>query len=223
MRRLKLSASIMCADLMNLASDLRILEQKKFDSLHFDIMDGHFVPEVGLGVFLLEQITRSQKLPVDVHLMVTDPERYIIPLTQAGASLVSVHCETGEDTRGLLRLIRRQGVGAGLAVKPETPLASILPFLDELDLVLLMAYAPGVRNQRAMPGFERRIRELALLLDEHGKGAVDIAVDGAVSEALMARYRACGANFFILGSSGLFVSGRPLAEQADRVRLLFHE
>jgi ribulose-phosphate 3-epimerase len=222
MRSLQLSASIMCADLMNLGEDLRTLEQKKFSYLHFDLMDGHFVPEVGLGVFFLEQITRSHTLPVDVHLMVTDPGRFLDPLIAAGASLISIHCEIDGDKGRLLHHIRQKGRRAGLAVKPETPLVSILPFLDMIDLVLLMAYAPGVRNQKATPGFENRIRELAQLLDAHGKDAVDIAVDGGVSEALIKRYRDSGANFFILGSSGLFVPHTSLAQQADRVQLIFN-
>ena len=220
MRKVKLSASIMCADIMNLAADLKTLKQKRFDYLHFDLMDGHFVPEVGLGLFVLEQITRSQRLPVDVHLMVSDPHRFLTPLREAGASLISIHCESGEDTERLLRLIRRQGMKAGVALKPETSLDSLRPFLDLIDMVLLMAYAPGTRNQKATLGFDRRIRELARLLDGHGKGAVDIAVDGGVSEALMKRYREAGANFFILGSTGLFIPGTSLAEQADRVRLI---
>lgn len=223
MRSLKLSASVMCADLMNLSADLRVLEENNFSYLHFDLMDGHFVPEVGLGVFFLEQITRSQKLPVDVHLMVTDPERYLDPLIEAGAALISIHCEIGDDKGRLLRLIRRKGRRAGLAVKPETSLSTILPFLDQIDLVLLMAYAPGIRNQKAAPGFEQRIRELAQLLEAHGNSAVDIAVDGGVSETLMKRYREFGANFFILGSSGLFIPNTRLAEQAERVRLIFNE
>lgn len=217
MRSLQLSASIMCADLMNLGEDLRTLEQKKFNYLHFDLMDGHFVPEVGLGVFFLEQITRSNTLPVDVHLMVTDPEHFLDPLIAAGASLISLHCEIDGDKERLLHHIRQKGRRAGLAIKPETPLASIIPFLDLIDLVLLMAYAPGVRNQKATPGFENRIRELAQLLDAHGKAAVDIAVDGGVSEPLIQSYRESGANFFILGSSGLFVPHTSLAQQADRV------
>jgi ribulose-phosphate 3-epimerase len=223
MRALKLSASIMCADLMNLGADLRTLALKEFHYIHFDVMDGHFVPEIGLGTFFLEQITRSQNLPVDVHLMVTDPARYIDSLVAAGAALITIHCEIDGNIRNLLRRIRGHGRGAGLAVKPETPLASIRPFLDVIDLVLLMAYAPGIRNQQASPGFEQRIRELSQLLEAHGNGTIDIAVDGGVSEAHMKRYRESGANFFILGSSGLFIPNTRLAEQAERVRLLFNK
>lgn len=220
MRELKLSASVMCADLMNLGADLRTLEQKSFSYLHFDLMDGHFVPEVGLGVFFLEQITRSHALPVDVHLMVTDPERFLDPLIAAGASLISIHCEIAGDRGRMLRHIRQKGKKAGLAIKPETPLHSIRPFLDSIDLVLLMAYAPGIRNQKAAPGFENRIRETAGLLDAHGKSGVDIAVDGGVSEQLIGRYRESGANFFILGTTALFVPHTSLAQQADRLQLI---
>jgi ribulose-phosphate 3-epimerase len=223
MRALKLSASIMCADLMNLAADLRTLAQKQFDYIHFDVMDGHFVPEIGLGSFFLEQVTRSQEMPVDVHLMTTDPGRHIDSLAAAGAALITLHCEIDGDVRRLLGRIRGHGRETGLAVKPDTPLPSIVPFLDLLDLVLLMAYPPGIRNQRAAPDFDRRIRELDQLLESHGHGTIDIAVDGGVSEANMKQYRQSGANFFILGSSGLFIPNTRLEEQADRVRRLFEE
>ena len=223
MRTLTLSASIMCADLLNLGRDLDTLQRKGFDYLHFDVMDGHFVPEVGLGAFFLEQITRSKKLPVDVHLMVTDPGHFLAPLIHAGADLICIHRETGTDVQRHLDFTRRNGRKSGLALRPETPLDSIVPFLDSLDQVLLMAYPPGIRNQKASPGFERRIGELERLLDEHGKDRVDIAVDGGVSEAVLKPYRQAGANFFILGSSGLFIPSTDLAVQADRVRSILAE
>lgn len=217
MQRIKLSASIMCADLLNLKSDIKVLEQQQFDFLHFDMMDGHFVPEIGFGVFFLEKIHGSLRLPIDVHLMVTDPARYIAPLLEAGASIISFHLESEGDTLSLLRIIRRSGAKAGLALRPETPLAAILPFIEDSDLILLMAYPPGIRNQRGHPDTERRILELSRLLEKKGKKAMDIAVDGGVSQANMTRYREAGASFFILGSSGLFIPGTSLADQAERV------
>jgi ribulose-phosphate 3-epimerase len=218
MRRLKLSASIICANLMNLGADFEILDHKGFDYLHFDMMDGHFVPEIGLGIFFLEQITSSQHLPVDVHLMVTDPQRYIEPLARAGAAMISIHFETDRDVTPVLRQISEHGIKTGLALKPDTTIASLIPYLDVLDLVLLMAYAPGIRNQAPSPGFEQKVHELAELLDAHGRSATDIAVDGGISVERMRMYRDFGANFFILGSSGLFIPNTRLSEQIDCVK-----
>ena len=218
MRNVKLSASIMCANLLRLEEDLRILGEAGFDSLHFDMMDGHFVPEIGFGVFFLEQLTTARTLPVDVHLMVTDPQRFIEPLADAGAALVSVHCEADGDLQNTLRRIRGRNMKAGLAMRPDTPLETLVPHLELLDLVLLMAYPPGVRNQKAEPDFERKIRGLAELLEQRGSTGIDIAVDGGVSLDLMATYRQAGSNYFILGSSGLFLRGVALAEQIRRIR-----
>jgi ribulose-phosphate 3-epimerase len=208
----------MCADLLNLGTVVNTLGEKGFDYLHFDVMDGHFVPEIGLGVFFLEQLTKAQLLPVDVHLMVTDPRRYIEPLAEAGASLICIHQEIAGDLRHLLQSIRERGVKSGLAVKPDTRLTAILPFIDLLDLVLLMTYAPGIRNQTAATGFEQRISALSRLLDEHGGAGIDIAVDGGISQKILKSYKEAGANFFIMGSSGLFIPNTRLSDQIDRVK-----
>ncbi len=208
----------MCANLMDLGADLHTIEHEGFDYLHFDLMDGHFVPEVGLGVFVLEQVTRAQSLPVDVHLMVTEPERYIEQLIDAGASLISIHQEIKENVPNLLQRIRSQKAKTGLALKPTTALASVLPSLEFLDLILLMAYEPGIRNQKVLPGFEQRIEELSRLLEAHGAGGIDVAVDGGVSTAHIKTYKQHGANFFILGTSGLFVPHTGLSEQIDHIK-----
>ncbi|MBW8003020.1 MAG: ribulose-phosphate 3-epimerase [Planctomycetes bacterium] len=217
-RKIKLSASIMCANLLNLEEDLEILGQKQIDYLHFDIMDGHFVPGVGLGIFLLEQLTRKQSIPVETHLMVTDPERYIDELSQAGTALISFHYETGKDISHILQEIKNRKIGAGLALNPGTKVAVLEPYLDLLDTVLLMAYAPGIRNQVASPNFGEKVQNLMELLSKHEKQNIDIAVDGGLTEELIAIYRRCGANFFILGSSVLFKPATHLDEQIDRLR-----
>ena len=215
--RVKLSASVMCANLVNLAADMEALQRKGFDYLHYDLMDGHFVPEIGLGISLLEQITRTQNLPVDVHLMVTDPGRFVDPLVDAGAALISIHVESGGDTRSLLRRIRNRGALAGLALRPETEVSTVQPLLDALDVVLLMAYPPGRRHQKPVAHFEHRIREMRELLRAQGRSDVDIAVDGGVSHDHLLPYRESGASFFVLGSSGLFVRNTRLSEQIDRI------
>ncbi len=217
-RRVKLSASVMCANLLALGADLDILERKGMDYFHFDIMDGHFVPSVGLGIFVLEQMKRRHPTPVEVHLMVTDPLRYVKPLAEAGASIITFHQECHEDPYLVLQEIRKLGVAAGLALRPGTPVSAVEPYLEMLGIVLLMAYAPGVGSQAPFPNFTAKVEALAALLDRNGFGEVDIAVDGGVSGEYLTKYRQAGANFFVLGNSGLFVADNSLDHQIDEVR-----
>ncbi len=214
-RRIKLSASLICADLLNLESDLSIIHQKGFDYIHFDVMDGHFVPGIGLGTFFLEQLTAGQPVPVDVHLMVSDPQKYIDEIAKAGASIITFHYETGTDIYRTLQKIKKHNIKAGIALRPFTPLSSILTFIEYLDMVLLMAYSPGISGQEPVPNFERRIKELNDILDRRGLQDIDIAVDGGVSEDILQKLRINGANFFVFGNSGLFIPGKKLESQIE--------
>ncbi len=219
----KLSASIMCANLMNLGKDVHTLHKKGFDFLHFDIMDGHFVPQIGLGTFFLRQLCLNQPVPVDVHLMVTDPENYIDELCEAGASVITFHYETGKDVYHILQMIKRRSVRAGIALRPFTPISLLTPLVEFIDLILLMAYSPGMLNQEPVPHFEDQIRELTSFLESHGKNHIDIAVDGGISEQNLSQYRDAGANFFVFGSSGLFIPGKGLEKQIDRLKSILFE
>jgi ribulose-phosphate 3-epimerase len=214
----KLSASLICANLVALEEDIRILRKKRIDYLHFDMMDGHFVPRIGLGTFFLEQLAKKQDIPVDVHLMVTDPQNYIDELADAGASIISFHCESVEEQRPIVEKILRRNIKAGIALRPDTPLSALLPCMDLCNMILLMSYPPGSPNQSPRTGFEQKVRELADLISTHGRSDMFLAVDGGVSEKRIRAYRDAGANFFILGSSGLFLPGRPLHKQIDRIR-----
>ena len=217
-RPIKLSASVICADMLNLQRDLDVLQAKGMDYLHFDVMDGHFVPSVGLGVFVLEQLTSRLSIPVEVHLMVTDPLRYVEPLVRAGAVMITFHQECLLDPYHVLQEIKRMGVRAGLALRPGTSVSFLEPYLEMLDLVLLMAYSPGVRDQAPFPNFAAKVTATAALLDARGLSAVAVGVDGGVSQEYLRKYEQAGANFFVLGSTGLFLPERSLDSQVDAVR-----
>ena len=221
-RKIILSASLICADLLNLERDLRILSQKGFDYIHFDMMDGHFVPRLGLGTFFLEQVVKKQPIPVDVHLMVSDPTRYIGEIAEAGASIITFHYESGKDIYQVIERIKKYNIKAGIALRPFTPFSLIVPFIDYLDLVLLMAYSPGTRGQKPIANFLGRIKELRELLIERDRENIDIAVDGGVSEDKLQIFKNNGANFFIFGTSGLFMPGIPLETQIDKIRKILH-
>jgi ribulose-phosphate 3-epimerase len=201
--RIKLSASLICANLLNLEKDLSILRQGGFDYIHFDMMDGHFVPRIGLDAFFLRQIASGQPMPVDVHLMVTDPVRYY---------------ETGQDIYRTIHCIRNRDMKAGIALRPFTPLSHIEPFIDYLDMILLMAYSPGTTGQSPIRDFEGRVAALTELLGQRGREHIDIAVDGGVSEESISKLAKKGATFFVFGTSGLFMPGRKLDEQIDRIQ-----
>jgi len=217
-RSIKLSASLICADLFNLQEDLSILRQGGFDYIHFDVMDGHFVPGIGLGTFFLRQIASRQPLLVDVHLMVTDPVQYIAEIADAGASTVTFHYETGKDIYRTIDCIQNRKMKAGIALRPFTPLCHIEPLLDYLDMILLMAYSPGTTGQSPVQDFEGRVAALDELLGQRGQEHIDIAVDGGVSEESIPKLAKRGANFFVFGTSGLFMPDRNLDEQVNRIQ-----
>ena len=221
-RSIKLSASLICADLLNLHKDLAILEKGGFHYIHFDVMDGHFVPGIGLGTSFLRQIAGGQSLPVEVHLMVADPVRYIDKIAEAGATMISFHCETGTDIYRTISCIKDRGMKAGIALRPFTPLCHIEPLLHYLDLVLLMAYSPGTTGQRPVQDFEGRVGALHELLQKRGREQVDIAVDGGVSEERIPKLAKQGANFFVFGTSGLFMPDRDLEQQVGAIQQIVH-
>ncbi len=214
----KLSVSFICADLFNMKSDLDEMCAQGIDYIHFDMMDGHFVPRLGSGTYFIRQLTKKQLIPVEVHLMVDDPAAYIDDIAKAGASMVTFHVETGKDEYHIISKIKHHGMKVGGALRPYTPISSIQPLLNDLDLVLLMAFSPGILGQPMMDGFHHRIAGCRRMLDQYGKNNVDIAVDGGVKLENLAVLRSAGVNMFILGSSGLFVPGIKLRDQLINIR-----
>ena len=165
---------------------------------------------------------KKQPIPVDVHLMVSDPTKYIDEIAEAGASIITFHYESGKDIYQVIERIKKYNVKAGIALRPFTPFSFIVPFIDYLDLVLLMAYSPGTRGQKPIANFEGRIKELRELLIEHNREHIDIAVDGGVSEDKLQIFKSNGANFFIFGTSGLFMPGITLEAQIDNIHEILH-
>ena len=217
--KLKLSASVMCANLLNLEKDLNLLYRGRFDYLHFDIMDGHFVPMIGLGSFFLRQITNNCPIPVEVHLMVDDPEKYISEIVDAGADTIIFHIETQKDVYKIIHDAEEEhNIRIGIALRPFTPLYNIIPILKYIDLILLMAYSPGTTGQKPIYGFDKRIEELKELTVKNDKKNIDIAIDGGLNIKNIRKYKSSGANLFIFGSSGLFVKDRDLKSQIVLVK-----
>jgi ribulose-phosphate 3-epimerase len=213
-----LSASVICADLLCLERDLGLLRDAGLDFLHFDLMDGNFVPGFGLSTRLLSLLSRRQPIPVEAHLMVTNPEKHVAAVADAGALMITFHYEAQPKAGKVAEKIRQRGLKAGVALNPQTPVSAVEPFLDALDLVLLMCYTPPGPSREPLPATRGRVEELRDLALARGRSELMIALDGGLGEKQIASFRSSGANFFVLGTTGLFKPGVRLDAQLERVR-----
>jgi ribulose-phosphate 3-epimerase len=216
-RPIKISASLMCADLRHLEGQIREMEAAGVDWLHFDIMDGHFVPNFTLGPHFVQQVNAMSDLPCDVHLMVEEPDPYIGVFVEAGADVVVVHQEACRHLDRTLQVIRSEGAVAGVALNPATPLNTLEYVVDEVDLVLIMTVNPGFAGQALVPATMRKIAECAERLGRAGR-EIDLQVDGNVSPENARRMCAAGANVLVAGSASLFRPGVEIGAATAELR-----
>lgn len=199
----KISPSVMCIDMLDLENQLTALDAAGIDLYHIDIMDGHYVPNYALSTYTMLDIARVSKTPMDVHLMVTNPEQYIDVFAKAGAAIITPHLETLVHPIRVLKQIRSLGVKAGIAVNPATDIASLAYMIDFIDLVCVMTVDPGFAGQTLIPSTIGKITDIRKMFEAAGK-SIDIMVDGQVKEETAPTLVAAGANVLVLGSSGLF-------------------
>lgn len=197
-----LAPSILSADFKILGEQIRITEEAGAQYIHFDVMDGMFVPSISFGMPVLSSIKGATGQVLDVHLMVTEPERYIEEFARCGADSITVHEEACNDPAKALDLIHRCGVKAGISIKPKTPVETLIPYLDQAEMFLVMSVEPGFGGQAFIPESLERIRQLRNLLDERGLDA-DIEVDGGIYHSNVAQVLEAGANIIVSGS-GVF-------------------
>ena len=176
------SASILSADFSCLGEEARDVMWAGADRLHIDVMDGHFVPNLTIGAVVLKSLKRSTDLPLDVHLMVHEPEKMIPSFVDAGADSITIHIETVKDPKAILKQIRKEKILAGLALKPATPVEKLFPFLQELDLVLIMTVEPGFGGQDLLPEQVQKIKMVKEELDRQTLNNVLVHVDGGVND-----------------------------------------
>lgn len=188
--------SLLLCDFAHLASEIEAVEAAGAGGLHLDVMDGHFVPNLTYGLTLVEAIRKVTSLPLDVHLMISNPESFVGHYVDAGADIITVHIEAVPQPQAVLEQIRRLGVAAGLALNPPTPLASIENYLDLCDLVLVMSVMPGFGGQQFDPAALNKLRSL----QAHG-GDFVLEVDGGVNEKTIQKCAAAGAQWFVAGSA----------------------
>jgi ribulose-phosphate 3-epimerase len=214
----KLSPSLMCADLMNLGRELKILEQNGIEYLHLDVMDGDFVPNYMLGTDFVKRVKEASTIPLDLHLMVTNPEEKLSWFAFGEGDYVSFHYEASGDPMRGIREIRERGAKPMLAIRPLTPIWVLDEFLPLLDGVLIMTVQPGFAGQKMIPETLDKIRELRQQLDATGREAVEIECDGNVSFENARKMREAGANLFVVGSSGIYAKDNSVEENVKILR-----
>lgn len=196
----KLSPSILSADFYKLGEDIRQTEENGAEYLHFDVMDGVFVPSISFGMPVLASIKPLVKQVMDTHLMITEPIRYVEAFAKAGADILTIHYEACEDVHATLEKIRECGMKTGLSISPDTPVEVLREFLGEVDMFLIMTVHPGFGGQKLIPETLDKVRELRGMLNERGL-ETDIQVDGGIYASNIKDALDAGANVIVAGSA----------------------
>ncbi|MDP3238248.1 MAG: ribulose-phosphate 3-epimerase [Myxococcales bacterium] len=200
-KTVKVAPSILSADFGRLADEVRAIEQAGADYVHVDVMDGRFVPNLTIGPLVVEAVRKATTLPLDVHLMIVEPERYIGDFAKAGASIITVHQETCPHLHRTLQQIRAAGAKPSVVLNPSTPLVTIEEVLTEVDQVLLMSVNPGFGGQTFIEATVDKVKRLRAMLDAKGLSAVDIEVDGGINADTAKRVVAAGASVLVAGNA----------------------
>ena len=197
---IKISPSILSADFSRLGDEIRAIDVGGADYIHVDVMDGHFVPNITIGPLVIEAVRKVTAKPLDVHLMIENPDRYILDFAKAGADLITVHQEAVPHLHRTIQLIKSLGKKAGVSINPATPVSTLEVILDDLDLVLLMSVNPGFGGQSFIPATLAKIRALRQRIAERGL-SIEIEIDGGVKADNIGEIAAAGADVFVAGSA----------------------
>ena len=211
-----ITPSVMCADLCNLEKDIQDLEKSGVDLLHFDLMDAHFVPNMPIGLALIEQLRQKTECDFDIHLMVEDNDFFVNAVANIGVQQIAVHAQSAIHLDRTLSVIQGYGIKAGVALNPATPLSTISYVIDRLDYVLIMTVNPGFAGQKLVPATLQKISDCRAFLDKHGVN-LPIEVDGNVSFENIPKMVAAGADILVGGSSSVFHQTGSRAENMQRI------
>ena len=201
MKMIKIAPSILSADFSKMGEEVRSLETCGADMVHCDVMDGVFVNNITFGIKMVEDIRKTTSLPLDCHLMIVHPEKYVERFAKAGADIITVHYEACKDNLAeVLKLIKSTGVKCGAVINPDTPVEKIKDCIPLCDMVLIMSVFPGFGGQKFIVGALDKLREVKAIVDGLGKD-IDIEIDGGVTEENVAEIKAAGANVIVAGST----------------------
>ena len=199
----KISPSLMCCDFLNLKNQLTVFEKNGIEYLHIDVMDGEFVPNIALGVDFIKQLKQNCKIPLDIHLMIENPDKKLDFIPFSNGDIVSVHVETTKHLQRVLTEIKKRGGKPFVAINPATPLTAIEEVLFDIDGVLLMTVNPGFAGQKLIPSTIEKIAKLKNLIKASGTN-IEIEVDGNVSFENAVKMSNAGADIFVAGTSSVF-------------------
>ncbi|WP_339226170.1 ribulose-phosphate 3-epimerase [Oceanobacillus sp. FSL K6-2867] len=208
---IKIAPSILSADFARLGEEIKDVEKGGADYIHIDVMDGHFVPNITIGPLIVEAVRPVTTLPLDVHLMIENPDQYIEAFAKAGADILTVHAEACTHLHRTIQQIKSEGMKAGVVLNPHTPISVLKHVIEDIDLVLLMTVNPGFGGQSFISSVLPKIKEVAVLVDEK-KLQVEIEVDGGVNPETAALCIEAGANVLVAGSA--------IYNQKDRARAI---
>jgi len=196
----KIAPSILSADFTRLGEEINDVEKAGADYIHIDVMDGHFVPNITIGPMIVKAARRVTDLPLDVHLMISEPDYFIEDFAEAGASIITVHAEALNHLHRTIHLIRDKGVRPGVVLNPATPLGVVEYVLDQLDIVVLMTVNPGFEGQKFIPEVITKIRRLRKMVNDLNL-SLEIEVDGGIDPENIGRVSSAGADVFVAGSA----------------------
>jgi ribulose-phosphate 3-epimerase len=213
----KIAPSILSADFGRLAEEIAAAEEGGADWIHVDVMDGHFVPNITIGPLVAAAARRATRLPLDTHLMIEKPERYIDAFADAGVDLLTVHVEASPHLHRTVEAIHQAGMKAGVALNPATPIEAIREIVPYVDLVLVMSVNPGFGGQKFIEGSIEKIRSVRGLLDGAGRSGTELEVDGGVAAGTIGRVVAAGATVLVAGAA-VYNSERSVRANIEALR-----